>query len=85
MPRKTDALEADGRRILVASMRPRPDAAENARADLLVAAAHRASMRPRPDAAENVRKPQVAGAGQHASMRPRPDAAENSRPRRRTA
>ena len=37
-----------------ASMRPRPDAAENARArDLQAVRPHPASMRPRPDAAEN--------------------------------
>ena len=54
MPRKTLA----GRRVMArfdpASMRPRPDAAEN---DLEVvggAELPRASMRPRPDAAENV-------------------------------
>ena len=54
MPRKTpqDAihvLPAPG----VASMRPRPDAAENPDVRLGLAGALEASMRPRPDAAEN--------------------------------
>ena len=54
MPRKTDLQPASGGGPAVASMRPRPDAAENAgcqvdwRSLLPVA-----SMRPRPDAAEN--------------------------------
>ena len=53
MPRKTRIDRAGTLAIAVASMRPRPDAAENfaARALRLVRAA--ASMRPRPDAAEN--------------------------------
>ena len=38
---------------LRASMRPRPDAAENARPGVGAAGRGRASMRPRPDAAEN--------------------------------
>ena len=42
--------EADGG---IASMRPRPDAAENAPHPDRRAAGGRASMRPRPDAAEN--------------------------------
>ena len=42
-----------GVRADVASMRPRPDAAENAGADAVEAEAGAASMRPRPDAAEN--------------------------------
>ena len=37
----------------LASMRPRPDAAENDRLGPAVAASVPASMRPRPDAAEN--------------------------------
>ena len=54
MPRKTDWQVIGESRSYVASMRPRPDAAEN------VAGCHQrlhrrgASMRPRPDAAENV-------------------------------
>ena len=54
MPRKTHALTRASSAALHASMRPRPDAAENAavgRAHL--EAAQSASMRPRPDAAEN--------------------------------
>ena len=38
-----------------ASMRPRPDAAENRRVGRRLVGACRASMRPRPDAAENGR------------------------------
>ena len=49
---------------LGASMRPRPDAAENAAAALQVAGQVRASMRPRPDAAENARR--GAGAARRA-------------------
>ena len=42
-----------------ASMRPRPDAAENVRRTVAWARAARdASMRPRPDAAENIRVPE---------------------------
>ena len=53
MPRKTHEPEpADGRQV-AASMRPRPDAAENFSAQLLSCATWIASMRPRPDAAEN--------------------------------
>ena len=61
-----------------ASMRPRPDAAENVAGRQRRPVGHHASMRPRPDAAENngsghrLRPPDV-----RASMRPRPDAAEN--------
>ena len=54
MPRKTRGRRrrADGR--AVASMRPRPDAAENMVSDGHYAAGWwAASMRPRPDAAEN--------------------------------
>ena len=63
-----------------ASMRPRPDAAENVVVRRLV---HRrsagASMRPRPDAAENDGLSWLLVQGALASMRPRPDAAENAR------
>ena len=58
MPRKTSrpgeyfALEGE------ASMRPRPDAAENAQGAARLPGRHRAaSMRPRPDAAENPFRP----------------------------
>ena len=63
---------------LRASMRPRPDAAENGvRQERPSRYQLAASMRPRPDAAENSGSwPATAVAG-HASMRPRPDAAEN--------
>ena len=54
MPRKTcEAVGIECRRR-EASMRPRPDAAENHSLELPDAAAHVASMRPRPDAAENL-------------------------------
>ena len=65
-----------------ASMRPRPDAAENA--DVAAGAVRRgiASMRPRPDAAENLIGLNLTSWGSGiASMRPRPDAAENVRRR----
>ena len=69
------AAALDDRRV--ASMRPRPDAAENDRRDPRGGGECRASMRPRPDAAENA--PHRAGVrgAVGASMRPRPDAAEN--------
>ena len=76
---KRAALPPSGRGRLTASMRPRPDAAENVGAG----GEHgpdscRASMRPRPDAAENVVDVgDRAAAWRRASMRPRPDAAEN--------
>ena len=79
MPRKTLSQIATGPRPGRASMRPRPDAAENLvdpvrRFQL----ARRASMRPRPDAAENRGFARLArGRADPASMRPRPDAAEN--------
>ena len=79
MPRKTAAVRVGTLLPEGASMRPRPDAAENAGcgADRL-AGATRASMRPRPDAAENVSNPGAWGRpSARASMRPRPDAAEN--------
>ena len=54
MPRKTDSLKDVARDLLEASMRPRPDAAENAKIKAMRAAGEKlASMRPRPDAAEN--------------------------------
>ena len=77
MPRKTAGrgrAAGDRRR---ASMRPRPDAAENVHHLAHVGHHGLASMRPRPDAAENKRlgvEPNPPGT---ASMRPRPDAAEN--------
>ena len=56
MPRKTLAgVETNAICIDFASMRPRPDAAENDRNDEDQQPRHRASMRPRPDAAENGR------------------------------
>ena len=58
MPRKTGGgghVATDAER---ASMRPRPDAAENVDCDRGDRAARDASMRPRPDAAEN--KPAAA-------------------------
>ena len=54
MPRKTRRGRracTDGR---AASMRPRPDAAENAVYDATEKVEEEASMRPRPDAAENL-------------------------------
>ena len=66
-----------------ASMRPRPDAAENNRKAVLHGVDQQASMRPRPDAAENGAEGSLRLGNEGASMRPRPDAAENapSRPR----
>ena len=61
-----------------ASMRPRPDAAENGGARTRMTALALASMRPRPDAAENGRIPPLPARHRAASMRPRPDAAENA-------
>ena len=43
-----------------ASMRPRPDAAENRQRPALRPRRHRASMRPRPDAAENQQRSEFA-------------------------
>ena len=64
----------------VASMRPRPDAAENVDVDGdKEPNSSVASMRPRPDAAENASGLARRPAGRIASMRPRPDAAENVR------
>ena len=54
MPRKTNCGRAARRGpARAASMRPRPDAAENARIVGAGLANMPASMRPRPDAAEN--------------------------------
>ena len=54
MPRKTLSREAAAALVRCASMRPRPDAAENDRPGRRVHRDGPASMRPRPDAAENV-------------------------------
>ena len=53
MPRKTMEQMPDDESEPPASMRPRPDAAENARATSPTGTIPPASMRPRPDAAEN--------------------------------
>ena len=81
MPRKTSPAGTTSIGAPAASMRPRPDAAENAaeprrarRAGVV------ASMRPRPDAAENRRRRRHELDRADASMRPRPDAAENDEP-----
>ena len=79
MPRKTRRGAIDGVGALYASMRPRPDAAENAPAFHLTkfpAAGFN-------EAAARCRGKRGAGQGSvlprlPASMRPRPDAAENS-------
>ena len=60
-----------------ASMRPRPDAAENPEGRGARDQPVQASMRPRPDAAENRARRHDIPATEPASMRPRPDAAEN--------
>ena len=54
MPRKTPLPVIDPGVADPASMRPRPDAAENAGAPHRDVPPDTASMRPRPDAAENV-------------------------------
>ena len=80
MPRKTRIRGAGegGLRELDASMRPRPDAAENGVHVVHADGDRHASMRPRPDAAENTDQLDRAGVvAPVASMRPRPDAAEN--------
>ena len=77
MPRKTSRAVIPLTEHRSASMRPRPDAAENVEAFLLRVAELVASMRPRPDAAENVKPAVVLVRVLPASMRPRPDAAEN--------
>ena len=53
MPRKTDVDRIASRRRERASMRPRPDAAENGNKRKGRFTGRVASMRPRPDAAEN--------------------------------
>ena len=53
MPRKTLLTPCQRAHTLVASMRPRPDAAENASDNAYRLRTNTASMRPRPDAAEN--------------------------------
>ena len=77
MPRKTsrDPPARAGRPA--ASMRPRPDAAENFGNCAKQAQTNPASMRPRPDAAENCADAWRSSGRRWASMRPRPDAAEN--------
>ena len=60
-----------------ASMRLRPDAAENVLLLALLLDLLAASMRPRPDAAENAAPLFPRESPLAASMRPRPDAAEN--------
>ena len=78
MPRKTAIRKSRRPRAPIASMRPRPDAAENARRRVGVIPGAAASMRPRPDAAENCEEAGCLACRPAASMRPRPDAAENS-------
>ena len=78
MPRKTFAIRTSLSVRHGASMRPRPDAAENVRELHDPLQILRASMRPRPDAAENGADGDRPRRADHASMRPRPDAAENS-------
>ena len=68
-------------RFRSASMRPRPDAAENAAGFTGSLRLGDASMRPRPDAAENLARTLRDRGVDPASMRPRPDAAENGRDR----
>ena len=53
MPRKTNVTAAAAGRGALASMRPRPDAAENSLRRPGSGRGAHASMRPRPDAAEN--------------------------------
>ena len=78
MPRKTAVAPERTGDLRAASMRPRPDAAENRRRRKKEEPDDDASMRPRPDAAENrPEMPVEYMEGYDASMRPRPDAAEN--------
>ena len=79
MPRKTQGASEQALQNIAASMRPRPDAAENVVVGDQHHPATAASMRPRPDAAENRRVPAPHPPAEAASMRPRPDAAENLR------
>ena len=83
MPRKTQPLPRRTPLAEAASMRPRPDAAENVLRPVhgVPVDQNPASMRPRPDAAENIVERSGAVDDGHASMRPRPDAAENARRR----
>ena len=53
MPRKTPAGGGKVPAGTFASMRPRPDAAENGNKARPASGEYEASMRPRPDAAEN--------------------------------
>ena len=53
MPRKTCGQLGVSRQQRLASMRPRPDAAENTQQTNRSKLDEHASMRPRPDAAEN--------------------------------
>ena len=78
MPRKTLPKPDKMGPKTYASMRPRPDAAENSSATSATLRCYRsASMRPRPDAAENLSGNCPHFSYAKASMRPRPDAAEN--------
>ena len=77
MPRKTVAFVHALPARPGASMRLRPDAAENFPDLAGDPRRGKASMRPRPDAAENLHRAVELRAGLNASMRPRPDAAEN--------
>ena len=62
MPRKTRRRPAQPARPHAASMRPRPDAAENYRLGFFGGPEEvSASMRPRPDAAENKTEALTAG------------------------
>ena len=63
MPRKTGAGQLLSRPRQPASMRPRPDAAENWEEGCEGAGELIASMRPRPDAAENWKR-RMATAGE---------------------
>ena len=63
MPRKTAARELHSAAARAASMRPRPDAAENAAAAPAEEETQVASMRPRPDAAENQRDVEAGRVG----------------------
>ena len=78
MPRKTRGSRSLGAGAERASMRPRPDAAENTSPRPHAGRGQLASMRPRPDAAENEQFADEEFADEVASMRPRPDAAENA-------
>ena len=81
MPRKTEPDPAQYMHARIASMRPRPDAAENAKEGPL-----RRCGTPRFNEAAarcrgKPRRPRRAGEEHlQASMRPRPDAAENLEP-----